>query len=262
MAKHHLTRRKLLAAAAPLAAAPIVARYALDGPPGRRPTGPRRHARGSARAAMGHAAMIGAGAPAVGGPHDLDALLYPPPPLPYEPGRVREYTLTATDREIEVAPGVFFPAWTYNGTVPGPGAPRDRGRHRCGSTSSTPARIRTRSTSTASIRRTWTASSRSSARAASSPTSSRRRPYGDAPLPLPLDAAEEAHPQGPLRRADHRPEGAARAGAGARDGDERLRHRRRRRQQLLHRQRPHVLLRALPDHASSARSSCASTSPT
>jgi FtsP/CotA-like multicopper oxidase with cupredoxin domain len=33
---------------------------------------------------------------------------------------VREYTLTATDREIEVAPGVFFPAWTYNGTVPGP----------------------------------------------------------------------------------------------------------------------------------------------
>ena len=33
---------------------------------------------------------------------------------------MREYTLTATDREIEVAPGVFFPAWTYNGTVPGP----------------------------------------------------------------------------------------------------------------------------------------------
>ena len=69
---------------------------------------------------MGHAAMIGAGAPAVGGPHDLDALLHPPPALPYSPGRVREYTLTATDKEIEVAPGVFFPAWTYNGTVPGP----------------------------------------------------------------------------------------------------------------------------------------------
>lgn len=33
---------------------------------------------------------------------------------------VREYTLTAIDREIEVAPGVFFPAWTYNGSVPGP----------------------------------------------------------------------------------------------------------------------------------------------
>ena len=114
MAKHHLTRRKLLAAAAPLAAAPIVARYAIDGPQADAATGHGSHV------AMGHAAMIGAGAPAVGGPHDLDALLHPPAALPYSPGRVREYTLTATDREIEVAPGVFFPAWTYNGTVPGP----------------------------------------------------------------------------------------------------------------------------------------------
>ncbi len=34
--------------------------------------------------------------------------------------RVREYEFFAADREIEVAPGVFFPAWTYNGQVPGP----------------------------------------------------------------------------------------------------------------------------------------------
>ena len=34
--------------------------------------------------------------------------------------RVREWTVTALDREIEIAPGVFFPAWTYNGRVPGP----------------------------------------------------------------------------------------------------------------------------------------------
>jgi FtsP/CotA-like multicopper oxidase with cupredoxin domain len=33
---------------------------------------------------------------------------------------LREYRLTAVDREIEVAPGVWFPAWTYNGEVPGP----------------------------------------------------------------------------------------------------------------------------------------------
>jgi FtsP/CotA-like multicopper oxidase with cupredoxin domain len=33
---------------------------------------------------------------------------------------VREYTLIAVDKEIEIAPGVFFPAWTYNGRVPGP----------------------------------------------------------------------------------------------------------------------------------------------
>ena len=26
----------------------------------------------------------------------------------------------AVDKTIEVAPGVFFNAWTYNGTVPGP----------------------------------------------------------------------------------------------------------------------------------------------
>jgi FtsP/CotA-like multicopper oxidase with cupredoxin domain len=32
----------------------------------------------------------------------------------------REYHLTAIDREIEVAPGVSYPAWTYNGQVPGP----------------------------------------------------------------------------------------------------------------------------------------------
>ncbi|MDP9228656.1 MAG: multicopper oxidase domain-containing protein [Actinomycetota bacterium] len=36
-------------------------------------------------------------------------------------GRVlREWTLVAGDREIEVAPGVHYPAWTYNGRVPGP----------------------------------------------------------------------------------------------------------------------------------------------
>ncbi len=33
---------------------------------------------------------------------------------------LREFEITAVDREIEVAPGVFYPAWTYNGQVPGP----------------------------------------------------------------------------------------------------------------------------------------------
>jgi len=33
---------------------------------------------------------------------------------------LREYELIAVDRDIEIAPGIFFPAWTYNGTVPGP----------------------------------------------------------------------------------------------------------------------------------------------
>jgi manganese oxidase len=33
---------------------------------------------------------------------------------------LREYKVVAVDREIEIAPGVKFPAWTYNGQVPGP----------------------------------------------------------------------------------------------------------------------------------------------
>ena len=33
---------------------------------------------------------------------------------------LREYDIFAADREIEIAPGLFFPAWNYNGQVPGP----------------------------------------------------------------------------------------------------------------------------------------------
>jgi FtsP/CotA-like multicopper oxidase with cupredoxin domain len=33
---------------------------------------------------------------------------------------VREYEFIVSTKDVEVAPGVFFPAWTYNGRVPGP----------------------------------------------------------------------------------------------------------------------------------------------
>lgn len=33
---------------------------------------------------------------------------------------LREYEIIAVDKEIEIAPGLFFPAWTYNNRVPGP----------------------------------------------------------------------------------------------------------------------------------------------
>ncbi|MDP8916471.1 MAG: multicopper oxidase domain-containing protein [Pseudomonadota bacterium] len=33
---------------------------------------------------------------------------------------LREFQITAEDKEIEIAPGLMFPAWTYNGRVPGP----------------------------------------------------------------------------------------------------------------------------------------------
>jgi FtsP/CotA-like multicopper oxidase with cupredoxin domain len=34
--------------------------------------------------------------------------------------RLREYRITAVARDIEVAPGIMYQAWTYNGRVPGP----------------------------------------------------------------------------------------------------------------------------------------------
>src|SRR5262245_49552585 len=121
MAKSGLTRRQVLAGAAPLLVGGPLAKFALaDGADGS----------GGGHAAMGHgamdqepmthAAMIGSEVPAPGGPTALEALLYPPAPLPHRPGRVREYALSAVDREIEVLAGVTFSAWTYNGTVPGP----------------------------------------------------------------------------------------------------------------------------------------------
>ncbi len=33
---------------------------------------------------------------------------------------VHEYEFVAFDKQIEIAPGVLYPAWTYNGRVPGP----------------------------------------------------------------------------------------------------------------------------------------------
>jgi FtsP/CotA-like multicopper oxidase with cupredoxin domain len=33
---------------------------------------------------------------------------------------LREWTVIAEDKEIEVAPGITYPAWTYNGRIPGP----------------------------------------------------------------------------------------------------------------------------------------------
>ena len=33
---------------------------------------------------------------------------------------LRTFEIEAIDKEIEIAPGIFFPAWTFNGRVPGP----------------------------------------------------------------------------------------------------------------------------------------------
>jgi FtsP/CotA-like multicopper oxidase with cupredoxin domain len=52
-------------------------------------------------------------------PADQRAAHYRETPRP-DGSLLREYELFAVDREIEIAPGVKFPAWTYNGQVPGP----------------------------------------------------------------------------------------------------------------------------------------------
>src|SRR5262245_2081925 len=100
-----LTRRRLLCATAPLAAAGPLGSESAEAAGTHDHSAHRTTASHEGNARMGHAAMIGEGAPAVGGPNDLDDLLYPPPALPHRPGRVREYTMVATDEEIEVAPG-------------------------------------------------------------------------------------------------------------------------------------------------------------
>lgn len=124
MPKSRVTRRQLLVAAAPAVAAATLAKLALSGDGEHAEHGARADEAAAQEldehALLGHAAMIGDMAPAVGGPNDLDALLYPPPALPAQPGRVREYELTAFDRDLEIYPGITFAGWTYNGTAPGP----------------------------------------------------------------------------------------------------------------------------------------------
>jgi FtsP/CotA-like multicopper oxidase with cupredoxin domain len=113
----NLTRKQVLAGSLPIVAAVPLAK--LTWPSAAAGERSASHL-GEDRPHGGHAAMIGPEVPAPGGPHDLDALLLPPPALPHRPGRVREYEVVAIDRRVEVAQGVFFDAWTYNGTVPGP----------------------------------------------------------------------------------------------------------------------------------------------
>jgi FtsP/CotA-like multicopper oxidase with cupredoxin domain len=42
---------------------------------------------------------------------------------------LREFEIFAGEKEIEIAPGILFPAWTYNGRVPGPTLRATEGDH-------------------------------------------------------------------------------------------------------------------------------------
>ena len=111
MTRSRLTRRQLLVAAGPaVAAVPLIG---LAGASVAQGSDGHDHAHeGTEDGTFGHASMIGDEVPAVGGPDDLNALLYPPPALPHQPGRVRDYEITAFDTDVEIFPGISFPAWT------------------------------------------------------------------------------------------------------------------------------------------------------
>src|SRR5262245_7323746 len=42
---------------------------------------------------------------------------------------LREYEFSAGEHDIEIAPGILFPAWSYNGRVPGPSIRCTEGDH-------------------------------------------------------------------------------------------------------------------------------------
>lgn len=111
------------AIAAPLAVA-VAVRSSSDAAPPAHRAGPAGHAR--AHAAPGPAGdntVVGAVDPARNGfdPHailtdwDVGAVVTDP-----DGTRVREWVVTAVDTEVEIAPEVMFPAWTFEGRIPGP----------------------------------------------------------------------------------------------------------------------------------------------
>jgi FtsP/CotA-like multicopper oxidase with cupredoxin domain len=53
-------------------------------------------------------------------PDALDAHTSPPPRDDRPSGSMREIEIAVEERVLEVGAGVYFEAWTYNGTVPGP----------------------------------------------------------------------------------------------------------------------------------------------
>ena len=218
-----LTRRQMIMGAAPVIAAipmaGLAAAPALSGVERGKGLAPDDHS------ALGHAAMIGDQVPAPGARASSTPLLYPPPALPHSPGRVRRYSLVAQDREIEVAKGVFYPAWTYNGTVPGPvirATEDDILEVEFLNAGSHPHTIHFHGIHPSDMDGVFEIVQPGGRFTYRFPA----RPARHAALPLPRDAPQEAHPQGALRRVHHRPRRPARAGAGDRHGHERLRHRR------------------------------------
>src|SRR5829696_345419 len=104
---------------------------------------------------------------------------------------VREYELTAEEVEIEVAPGVMYPAWAYNGQVPGPTLRATEG-DRLGGVQE-PGRAPAHDPLPRVPPREHGRGLRTSRAGAGVRVRVRRRAVRDAPLPLPHHAPEKAH---------------------------------------------------------------------
>jgi FtsP/CotA-like multicopper oxidase with cupredoxin domain len=133
---HKISRRKLLGGVAGAAAAvPVLhelvphqgahdqlARAAgMEGHGGHGGGAAAGHGSG-AHSGAAHSGTLGSVDPAVNGfdPHEI-LRDFDGGKVKREGGRtVREFEIVAEDREIEVAPGVKFAAWAYNGRIPGP----------------------------------------------------------------------------------------------------------------------------------------------
>jgi FtsP/CotA-like multicopper oxidase with cupredoxin domain len=125
--KHKISRRKLIGGAAGAAAAmpvlhELLPHQGVHDQIARAAGGHGHDGADPANAGAAHSGAIGRVDPAVNG-FDPHAILrdFDGGKVTREGGRtVREFEVVAEDREIEVAPGVKFAAWAYNGRIPGP----------------------------------------------------------------------------------------------------------------------------------------------
>ena len=170
-------------------------------------------------------------------------------------GRVlREWEIVAQDKEIEVAPGVKYEAWTYNGRVPGPTLRAREGemlRIRFVNASEHPHTMHFHGIHPALMDGMPGIGENRGGGQIEPGESLHLRVRGRAlrppPLPLPRRPARRPHRPRPLRRLHHRPQAGAPRSRRDGDGDERLRHQLRPRQRGLRGQHGRLPLRQRAD---------------
>jgi FtsP/CotA-like multicopper oxidase with cupredoxin domain len=118
-----LSRRKFLCRLPVVAALPAATAAAAQEHGGHAGHAASNGNGGAAHRGSGHRGVVGTVDPAANGfdPHEIVRDFDAGTTRRIAGGRtLREWELVAEDKEIEVAPGVKFAAWVYNGRVPGP----------------------------------------------------------------------------------------------------------------------------------------------